>query len=167
MTLFGQMPRCAKGATRKKGPRSTCHTTAVLGRNQGTRFLRSCVNGNTRRTHQEKDGHGKGDCCCIFLNREDEKKLLDCRRVGVREAQKLGPPSGTLKRIHGRHGACGWSVVQPDHDGELEPVHGCVGPTEAGIEAPRTIGKSSRDNILDGLRRSMCACYNLQKTWAS
>ena len=28
---------------------------------------------------------------------------------------------------------CGWSVVQSDHDGEREPVHGYFGPIEAAI----------------------------------
>ena len=31
---------------------------------------------------------------------------------------------GSRKRIPGRHGVCGWSVVQLDHGEELEPVHG-------------------------------------------
>ena len=35
----------------------------------------------------------------------------------------------------GRHGACGWSVVQFGHDGEREPEprYGYFGPIEAGM----------------------------------
>ena len=31
------------------------------------------------------------------------------------------------------------SLVQLDHDGELEPMHGNLGPIEAGIDVQRTI----------------------------
>ena len=47
----------------------------------------------------------------------------------------------SLKGMCGRHGACG-SVVQLDHDGEFEPMHGYFGAIEAGIEMQRTIHRA-------------------------
>ena len=36
-------------------------------------------------------------------------------------------------------GACGWSVVQLDYDGELGPLHGLYGTVDAVLEVQRTI----------------------------
>ena len=43
---------------------------------------------------------------------------------------------------HCQRRECGWSVVQPDYDGELGPVHGVYGAEDAELELQRTIKKA-------------------------
>ena len=38
---------------------------------------------------------------------------------------------GSLLRVTGKRSACGWSVVQLDHDKEMEPMHGMHGTLDA------------------------------------
>ena len=38
----------------------------------------------------------------------------------------------------GKWGACGWAVVQLDHDEEMGPLHGMYGSMEAAFEVQRT-----------------------------
>ena len=41
--------------------------------------------------------------------------------------------------VLGRWSACGWSVVQLDHDGEMGPTHGMYVTLDAYLEVQRTI----------------------------
>ena len=45
-------------------------------------------------------------------------------------------------------GACGWSVVQLDHDEEIEPMHGMYGTMDAELEAQRAIKRAEQTNGL-------------------
>ena len=38
--------------------------------------------------------------------------------------------------------ACGWSVVQLDHDEEMDPTHGMYGTLDAELEVRRTIKRT-------------------------
>ena len=49
---------------------------------------------------------------------------------------------GSLLGLAGQSGACGWSVVQLDHDEELEPLHGMCGSMVAELEVQRTIKRA-------------------------
>ena len=49
---------------------------------------------------------------------------------------------GSLLGVTGKWGACGWSVVQSDQDGELVPMHGMYGTLEAELEVQRTIKRT-------------------------
>ena len=67
----------------------------------------------------------------------------------VGDAQELGHASRRFSRPcrhrwhfvggYRRWGACGWSVVQLDHDEELGPMHGMCGTLDAELEVERTI----------------------------
>ena len=43
-------------------------------------------------------------------------------------------------------GACGWSVVQLDHDKEIEPMHGMYGTMDAELEVQRAIRRAELTN---------------------
>ena len=47
--------------------------------------------------------------------------------------------TGSLLGNAGEWGACGWSVVQLDYDGEMAPLHGMCGSMQAVFEVRRTI----------------------------
>ena len=49
--------------------------------------------------------------------------------------------------------ACGWSVVQLDHDEELGPMHWMYGTLEAGPEVQRTIKRAELMALLCLLRK--------------
>ena len=49
---------------------------------------------------------------------------------------------GTLQGSAGKWRACGWSVVQLDHDEELGPLHGMHGSMKAELEVQRTIKRA-------------------------
>ena len=46
---------------------------------------------------------------------------------------------GSLLGISGKWSACGWSVVQLDHDEEKGPMHGMYGTLDAELEVQRRI----------------------------
>ena len=53
----------------------------------------------------------------------------------------------------GKWGACGWSVVQLDYDGELGPFHGMYGSMEAEYDVQRTIKRAELTAFLCLLRK--------------
>ena len=55
-----------------------------------------------------------------------------------------GPLLGTADKWR----ACGWSVVQLDHDEELGPLHGMYGSVEADFKVQRTIKRAGLTAIL-------------------
>ena len=62
-----------------------------------------------------------------------------------RPVEGFGDPVGTdgsLLVVAGRWGACGWSVVQLDHDEEMAPMHGMYVPLDAEFELQRTVDRS-------------------------
>ena len=81
-----------------------------------------------------------------------EQGSLQYEKVGVCEAQELGMPAegfkghvatdGSLLGAVGKWRACGWSVVQLDHDEEVGPLHGMYGSMEAELEVQRTIKRA-------------------------
>ena len=81
-----------------------------------------------------------------------EQRPLQCRRVGVRKAHKLGHDSerlkgnvatdGSLLGKAGKWGVCGWAVVQLDCDDEMGPLLGMYGSVEADFEVQRTIKRA-------------------------
>ena len=52
-------------------------------------------------------------------------------------------------------GACGWSVVQLDHDEEVRPMHGMCGTVDAELEVQRTIKRAGLTAILCHLRKAI------------
>ena len=49
---------------------------------------------------------------------------------------------GSLLGVTGKRSACGWSVVQVDHGGEMEPMLGMYGTLDEELEVQRTIHPS-------------------------
>ena len=54
----------------------------------------------------------------------------------------LPPMDGSLLGVAGKWGACGWSVVQLDHDEEMGPTHGMYGALDAELDLQRTIKRA-------------------------
>ena len=64
----------------------------------------------------------------LTTKKESEKfKIWGLAAEGLRDHTAI---DGSPKGIPGRHGVCGWSVGQLDHDGELESMHGHIGLTD-------------------------------------
>ena len=71
-------------------------------------------------------------------------------KVGVGEAQKVSAEGsrdhvtshGSLLGAPSRCGACGWSVVQLDHDEEMGPMRGMHGTLDAELEVQRAIKRA-------------------------
>ena len=57
------------------------------------------------------------------------------------KAFEIVSPLMALLGVSGKWCACGWSVVQRDHDEEMEPMHGMYGTLDAVLEFQRTIRK--------------------------
>ena len=55
--------------------------------------------------------------------------------------------------IAGKWRACGWAVVQLDHDEEMGPLHGMYGSIEAEHEVQRTIKRAELTAFLCHLKR--------------
>ena len=78
---------------------------------------------------------------------------LQCEEAGVRKAPKLEYASTGLqgtcghRRLiamkTGKWGACGWAVVQLDHDEEMERLCGMYGSMEPEFEVQRTIKRAA------------------------
>ena len=81
-----------------------------------------------------------------------EKKPLVGQKMGIGKVHKLGMSAegfqdhvttdGSLLGVLGMWGACGWSVVQRDHDEEMGPMHGMYGMLGAESEVQRTIKRA-------------------------
>ena len=80
------------------------------------------------------------------------RRPLQCDKVGVRKALKLGHASRRLQGSRGHRGsvpgkagqwrACGWAVVQLDYDEDMGPLHEMYGSVEAEFEVQRTIKRA-------------------------
>ena len=66
-------------------------------------------------------------------------KSWDVSAEGFRDHVTTG---GSLLGVPGRWRACGWSVVQLDHDEERGPMHGRYGTLDAEFEVQRTMGRA-------------------------
>ena len=64
-----------------------------------------------------------------------------------------GATDGSLLGAAGEWGACGWSVVQLDYDGEMRPLQGSCGSTEAEFEVQRTIKRAELTAFLCLLKK--------------
>ena len=65
---------------------------------------------------------------------------------------------GSLLGVAGKWSACGWSVVQLDHDDEgMGPMHGMYGTLEAVLQVQRTT-KRANNGIIDGLWKREVKC---------
>ena len=62
---------------------------------------------------------------------------------------------GSLLGVSGTWGACGWSVVQLDHDEEMEPMHGMYGTLDTELEVQRTIKRTELTAFLCLFRKAM------------
>ena len=77
------------------------------------------------------------------------------------ESENWGMPAGeghvatdgALGGTAGKCGACGWSVVQLDSDGELGRIHGMYGSMEAEFEVPRTVKRAQLTTCLCFLKK--------------
>ena len=49
---------------------------------------------------------------------------------------------GSLLVVAGKWSACGWSVVQLDHDEEMAPIHGMYGTLDVELDVQRTIKRA-------------------------
>ena len=63
------------------------------------------------------------------------------------------PAEGFRGDVTGKWGACGWSVVQSDQDGELGPVHAVYGTRDAELEVQRTIKTAELTAFLSLLKK--------------
>ena len=61
---------------------------------------------------------------------------------------------GSLSGVPGKWGACGWSLVQLDHDEELGPMHGMYGTLDAEFAVQRTIKRAELTPLLCLLRKA-------------
>ena len=64
------------------------------------------------------------------------------RRLPVEGFKGHVATDGSLLGSAGKWRACGWAVVQLDHDEEMEPLHGMYGSMEAALEVQRTIKRA-------------------------
>ena len=62
---------------------------------------------------------------------------------------------GSLLGVSGRWSACGWSVVQLDHDEEMAPMRGMYGTLEAELEVQRTIKRAELTAFLCLFRKAI------------
>ena len=60
---------------------------------------------------------------------------------------------GSLLGKAGKWGACGWAVVQLDHDEEMRHLHGMYGSMEADFEVQRTIKRAELTAFLCLLKK--------------
>ena len=60
---------------------------------------------------------------------------------------------GSSLGVPGRWTACGWSVVQLDHDEEMGPMHGMYGTLTAELKVQRTIKRTELTAFLCFLRK--------------
>ena len=60
---------------------------------------------------------------------------------------------GSLPGSAGKWGACGWAVVQLDHDEEMVPLRGMYGSMEAELEVQRTIKRAELTAFLCLLKK--------------
>ena len=58
---------------------------------------------------------------------------------GTKAGECQWPPIGSLLGVSRWWSACGWSVVQLDHDEEMGPMHGMHGTWDAELEVRRTM----------------------------
>ena len=65
------------------------------------------------------------------------------------------PIDGFLLGVSGKWGACGWSVVQLDHDHEMGPMHGMYGTLDAELDVQRTIRRGELTAFLCLLRKAV------------
>ena len=72
---------------------------------------------------------------------------------GFRDHVTIG---GSLLGVSGRWNACGWSVVQLDHDEEMGPMHGMYRTLDAElVEVQRTIQQAEFTAFLCLLRKAI------------
>ena len=62
---------------------------------------------------------------------------------------------GSLLGVSGMWSACGWSVVQLDHDEEMGPMHGTLGTVDAELEVQRTIKRAKPTAFSCHLRKAI------------
>ena len=109
--------RCTKGAKEKKGPKSTGYSHCPTWKDVVDKSL-----DEMRKLEQKTKSQNV------------KEKMEMAQRAGILTLKKGGwkishlTANTWLRLMAHRHGACGWSVVQLDHYGEREPMHGYVGP---------------------------------------
>ena len=65
---------------------------------------------------------------------------------------------GPLLGVPGKWESCGWSVVQLDHDEEMEPMRGMCGTLDAEVEVQRTIKRAELTAFV--CLQERCRSYN-------
>ena len=106
---WGRPWLCCEGEPRKSG-----RTSIVMP--QGSWSWKAV--GRRNRRHHRKNGNGREACSLTHLSNET---LWDRGHFSV------------LLGVTGKWSACGWSMVQLDHDGTLGLVH-CSGTMDAEVE---------------------------------
>ena len=104
-------------------------------------------------SHLVSEGHWKKSHLTVW-RWESEKHISGSIPVdGFRNHVAAdGSPLG----VSSRWGACGWSVVQVEHDEELRPMHGMYGTLDADVEVRRTIQRAEPAAFLCLLRKAIC-----------
>ena len=67
---------------------------------------------------------------------------MTVRRWESEKHKSWGIPVEGFRSHVATDGACGWSVVQLDHDKEMGPVHGMYGTREVELEVQCTINRA-------------------------
>ena len=110
--------------------------------------------GNTRQKRRRRTGNGKEALRRIFSAEAIGGNVVKHKScdMPVGGFQNHAATDGSLLCVSGRWGACGWSVVQLDHDEEMRPMH-------AGLEVQRTIKMAGLAAFLVSLQKG-CRSYN-------
>ena len=125
--LVGQMKESAKHVTRRKAQKSKGQN----GTKSDEGFQRLSESGSKKRKLQS------GKEVLLRSERQWNRGHFSMKKWESEMHKSWGMPAeafkghvatdGSLLGTAGKWGACGWSVVQLDYDGELGPLHGMYG----------------------------------------
>ena len=95
-----------------------------------------------RRTKEEWTDKHRNVARMLVFEGWVQKRLFDIGCLPVEGFQGHVATDGSLLGIAGKWGACGWSAVHLDYDGELALKHATCGTTDAEIEVQRIIKRA-------------------------
>ena len=90
-------------------------------------------------SHPLGEGHRKKSHLTVRDWESEKHKRWD---ISVEGFGNHVATDGSLLGVSGKWSACGWSVVQLDHDEEMGPMHGMYGTLDAELGVQRTIKRA-------------------------
>ena len=150
--MVGHAKRSVEDVTKKKARRST-DCIARVGRKSETRSQKKWANGSKGPKHQRNIGSGREESRhTLYVKVNERKSHLTVRRWESEQHKNWSMPAGGFRNlvatggfllgVSGKWSACGWSVVQLDHDQEVGPMHGMCGTLDAELDVERTINRA-------------------------